>query len=64
MGNKIARTALVQCALIAVRYNPYLRSFYLKINRLLKKLDALPLPHLFPSLARRFPFPHPLGLRL
>jgi len=24
----------------------------------------LPLPNLFPSLARRFPFPHPLDLRL
>jgi transposase len=32
MGNKIARTALVQCALIAVRYNPYLRAFYLKLK--------------------------------
>lgn len=32
MGNKIARTALVQCALIAIRYNPYLRSFYLKLK--------------------------------
>ena len=40
IGNKIARTALVQCALIAVRYNPYLRSFYLKLNRLLKKADV------------------------
>ena len=56
MGNKIARTALVQYALIAVRYNSYLRSFYLKLNRLLKNSDALPLPNLFPSLARRFPF--------
>lgn len=28
MGNKIARTALVQSTLIAIRYNPYLRSFY------------------------------------
>jgi transposase len=32
MGNKIARTALVQCALIAIRYNPYLRAFYLKLK--------------------------------
>jgi len=28
MGNKIARTALVQSTLIAIRYNPYLRAFY------------------------------------
>lgn len=28
MGNKIARTALVQSTLIAIRYNGYLRSFY------------------------------------
>ncbi len=27
-GNKIARTTLVQCALIAKRYSPYLHSFY------------------------------------
>ncbi|MCH2037356.1 MAG: IS110 family transposase [Rickettsiales bacterium] len=27
-GNKIARTALVQCTLIAKRYSPYLHSFY------------------------------------
>ena len=32
-------------------------------NRVLKNSDA-DLPNLFPSLARRFPFPHPLGLRL
>ena len=32
MGNKIARTALVQCALIGIRYNPYLRAFYLKLK--------------------------------
>jgi len=32
MGNKIARTALVQCALIGIRYNPYLRGFYLKLK--------------------------------
>lgn len=32
MGNKIARTALVQCALIGIRYNPYLRTFYLKLK--------------------------------
>jgi transposase len=28
MGNKIARTALVQSTLIAIRYSPYLRAFY------------------------------------
>ncbi len=28
MGNKIARTALVQSTLIAIRYNTYLRTFY------------------------------------
>ncbi|MBZ0103993.1 MAG: IS110 family transposase [Sulfuricella denitrificans] len=27
-GNKLARTTLVQCSLIAVRYSPYLRRFY------------------------------------
>lgn len=32
MGNKIARTALVQSTLVAIRYNPYLRSFYLKLK--------------------------------
>jgi len=32
MGNKIVRTALVQCALIAIRYNPYLRTFYLRLK--------------------------------
>lgn len=32
MGNKIARTALVQCALISIRYNSYLRAFYLKLK--------------------------------
>ena len=32
MGNKIARTALVQSTLIAIRYNPYLRGFYLKLK--------------------------------
>ena len=31
-GNKIARTALVQSTLIAIRYSPYLRSFYDKIK--------------------------------
>jgi len=32
MGNKIARTALVQSTLVAIRYSPYLRSFYDKIK--------------------------------
>ena len=27
-GNKLARTTLVQCSLIAMRYSPYLRTFY------------------------------------
>jgi len=31
-GNKIVRTALVQVALIAIRYNEYLRKFYLKLK--------------------------------
>ena len=32
MGNKIARTALVQSTLIAIKYNYYLRAFYLKLK--------------------------------
>ncbi len=32
MGNKIARTALVQSTLIAIRYNGYLRSFYERLK--------------------------------
>lgn len=32
-GNKIARTALVQCTLIAKRYSPYLRNFYEHIKQ-------------------------------
>lgn len=32
MGNKIARTALVQSTLIAIRYNAYLRRFYFKLK--------------------------------
>lgn len=32
MGNKIARTALVQSTLIAIRYNPYLRRFYMRLK--------------------------------
>lgn len=31
-GNKIARTTLVQCTLIAKRYSPYLNSFYEKVK--------------------------------
>jgi transposase len=31
-GNKIARTTLVQCTLIAKRYSPYLHSFYEKVK--------------------------------
>ena len=27
-GNKLGRTALVQCSLIAMRYNPYLQAYY------------------------------------
>jgi len=32
-GNKLARTALVQCALIAKRYSPFLQQFYQRIQR-------------------------------
>jgi transposase len=32
-GNKLARTALVQCALIAKRFSPFLQSFYQRIQR-------------------------------
>ena len=32
MGNKIARTAIVQSTLISIRYSPYLRGFYLKLK--------------------------------
>lgn len=31
-GNKLARTTLVQCALVAIRYNPWLRRFYERIR--------------------------------
>lgn len=31
-GNKIARTTLVQCTLIAKRYSPYLNNFYEKVK--------------------------------
>lgn len=37
MGNKIARTALVQSTLVAIKYSPYLRSFY---DRLKEKKGA------------------------
>jgi len=30
-GNKLGRTALVQCALIAARYSPYLQAYYRRI---------------------------------
>lgn len=32
MDNKLARTALVQSTFIAIRYNPYLRDFYMKLK--------------------------------
>jgi len=32
-GSKIGRTTLVQCSLIALRYNPYLQKFYSRIQR-------------------------------
>lgn len=32
MGNKIARTALVQSTLVAIRYSPYLKAFYERIK--------------------------------
>jgi transposase len=32
MGNKIARTALVQSTLIAIKYSPYLRKFYFRLK--------------------------------
>jgi hypothetical protein len=32
-GNKLARTALVQCSLVAKRYSPYLQKFYRRIQR-------------------------------
>jgi len=31
-GSKLGRTTLVQCTLIAVRYSPYLRRFYLRLK--------------------------------
>jgi transposase len=32
-GNKLARTTLVQCALIAIRYNPNLKKFYARLRQ-------------------------------
>jgi transposase len=32
MGNKIARTALVQSTLVAIRYSPYLKAFYERLK--------------------------------
>jgi len=32
-GNKLARTALVQCGLVAQRYSPYLKQFYERIKQ-------------------------------
>lgn len=32
-GNKLARTALVQCGLVAQRYSPYLKRFYERIKQ-------------------------------
>jgi transposase len=32
-GNKLARTALVQCGLVAKRYSPYLNQFYQRIKQ-------------------------------
>ena len=32
-GNKLARTALVQCSLIAKRFSAYLQKFYQRIQR-------------------------------
>ena len=31
-GSKLGRTALVQCALIAQRYSPYLKNYYEKMK--------------------------------
>ncbi|HVH89190.1 MAG TPA: transposase [Terriglobales bacterium] len=32
-GNKLARTILVQCALIAIRYNPTQKKFYARLRQ-------------------------------
>ena len=31
-GSKLGRTTLVQCTLVAIKYSPYLRSFYERIK--------------------------------
>ena len=31
-GSKLGRTTLVQCTLVAIRYSPYLREFYLRLK--------------------------------
>jgi transposase len=31
-GNKLARTTLVQCSLVAKKYSPYLQKFYQRIQ--------------------------------
>lgn len=31
-GNNLVRTTLVQCSLIAVRYSPYLKTFYERVK--------------------------------
>ena len=31
-GSKLGRTTLVQCTLVAIRYSPYLRDFYLRLK--------------------------------
>jgi transposase len=32
-GSKIGRTTIVQCALVAIRYSPYLRAFYDRVKK-------------------------------
>lgn len=32
-GSKLGRTTLVQCTLIAIRYSPYLKDFYLRLKK-------------------------------
>lgn len=32
-GSKLGRTTLVQCTLVAIRYSPYLRNFYLRLKQ-------------------------------
>jgi transposase len=32
-GSKLGRTTLVQCTLIAIRYSPYLRNFYVRLKQ-------------------------------